>query len=140
MAYFIWAWVVRQRDVDVLQSQIPVAFGVAALVAASVESFAIYNKNMGLWPHSDCFVRESWWGPGRPATSIMLDRMILMPLCWLAILIFNGWTIIHLRGETRRILRSLSVKRLQMRLVRPRVKTTGLSGRRGWNEKACHPT
>lgn len=117
MAYFIWAWVVRQRDVDVLQSQIPWAFVVNGMVAGSIVVVSIYNRNLGLWPHSDCFVRQSWYGR-KPATNLLLDRMILMPLCWFAILVFNGWTIIHLRGEARRILRSTSVKRLQMRLVR----------------------
>lgn len=67
--------------------------------------------------HSDCFVRKSWWGPHTLATGVMLDRMILMPLCWLAILVFNAWTVVYLRGETGRFMALTSVKRLQLRLV-----------------------
>jgi hypothetical protein len=117
MAYLIWAWVVRERDVDVLQSRIPVAFVTTSLLCAGLTILPIYHKNFGLWPHSDCFVRESWWGPHKPATGVMIDRMILLPLSWLAILVFNTWTVIHLRGEMQRFLVLTSVRRLQMRLV-----------------------
>ena len=62
-------------------------------------------------------MRESWWGPGKPATGVLLDRMILMPMSWVVILFFNTWTIIHLRGETGHIMTLTSIKRLQLRLV-----------------------
>ena len=51
MAYFIWAWVVRERDVGTLQSRIPLVFGLAAAVSAGVTVIPIYNNNLGLWPH-----------------------------------------------------------------------------------------
>lgn len=142
MAFFIWAWVVRDRDVGMLQRQVPLAFALASLVSAGVTVIPIRNHNLGLWPHrygydaeskhrnlnpshtdtppplpSDCFVRKSWWGPHQPTTGVMLDRMILLPLSWLAILVFNVWSIIHLRGETGRFLTLTSIKRLQLRLV-----------------------
>lgn len=117
MAYFIWAWVVRDRDVDLLRGQIRWAFAVVAFVSAVATAFPIYNKNLGLWPHSDCFVRNSWWGPHTPATGVLIDRMILMPLSWLVILVFNTWIIVRLRSETGRFMVISSVKRLQLRLV-----------------------
>lgn len=43
--------------------------------------------------------------------------MVLMPISWVVILIFNMWTIIHLRGETGHFMTLTSVKWLQLRLL-----------------------
>ncbi len=117
MAYFIWAWVVRGKDVGVLQKQILWAFVTASLASAIVTLFPALNHNLGLWPHSDCFVRNSWSGSHFPAIGVMIDRFVLLPLSWLAIFAFNTWTVVHLRRQTQRLLALPSVKRLQLRLV-----------------------
>lgn len=51
MAYFIWAWVVRNRDVGALQRQIPWSFALAATISACVTAIPVHNHNLGLWPH-----------------------------------------------------------------------------------------
>lgn len=48
---------------------------------------------------------------------IQIDRMIMLPMSWAAILFFNASSFLHLRGEMQRFLRLSSIKRLQMRLV-----------------------
>lgn len=51
MAYFIWAWVVRNRDLGALQGQIPWAFALSAIIAACLTAVPAFNRNLGLWPH-----------------------------------------------------------------------------------------
>lgn len=117
MAYFIWAWVVRKREVGVLQSQVPWAFAGTVLLSAGLTMVPIYNRNLGLWSYADCFVRRSGFDPRRPAPGIIADRWVVLPLSWLAVLVLNGWTIYRLRRETRRLYELSSVKRLQLRLM-----------------------
>lgn len=37
VAYFLWAWIVRNRSLDVLQRQVPWAFGAVALFSAGLK-------------------------------------------------------------------------------------------------------
>lgn len=117
IACMIWLWIVRGKQVEVLQRYIPCVFTGAAVASAVATAVPILNHNLGLWSESECFVRRAWSGPNTPAPGLLIDRMVLLPGFWLAILVFNFSTVRRLRAETQRFYAVSSVKRLQLRLV-----------------------
>ena len=118
MSFTVWAWLVRQTEAGLLVRRL--GHALAGCIAASVliSVAPIVHGNLGLWDHNRCFVRRAWQGPGHtPLLGILLNRMVLLPLCGTTIIVLNGWTVHHLRKEAIRYHALESVKRLQTRLL-----------------------
>jgi len=78
----------------------------------------IVHSNLGLWPHSDCFVRQSWKTSREPMLGVLLDRMIILPLCWFIMVVYNCSTVDYSRRKSLQQYGGVhSIKRLQVRLV-----------------------
>ena len=118
MAYFIWAWIVRRRDVNMLLCRLWHALAVCMVLSALVIVAPIVNKNLGLYDHTGCYVRHTWSEVSHQyMLGVMLNRMVILPSCWLLILVLNIWTVQHLRMESRRYCALSSVRNLQVRLL-----------------------
>lgn len=118
MAYVIWAWIVHQKDMAVLTRRLWYLLPACSTVAAFLTLVPVINGNLGLWPNSDCFVRQSWKTPHEPMLGVLLNRMVVLPVCWLVVVILNCSTVRYLRREPLQYYGAVhSIKRLQVRLV-----------------------
>jgi len=75
----------------------------------------VFEQTLGLTPHSHCFLTTLWNKNGHPTAAYMLNRWIVLPICWFAVVGFNCATIYVLKKEARFLL--LSAQRLQLRLL-----------------------
>jgi hypothetical protein len=118
MAFCIWEWIVRRKDMDLLKRRLCYLLPTCMVLAAAMTTLPIVHKNLGLWPHSDCFIQQSWKTPHEPMLGILLNRMIILPLCWLVVVALNCSTVYYLRRESLQQYGGVhSIKRLQVRLV-----------------------
>lgn len=114
MAYFTWAWIVKQHDVDHLSRQFIFSCFIAAIFSSLITIVPILNGNLGLWPHGSCFIRKAWLSKHQPSVDILLARFIILPICWVGVVVLNCYTMLYLRHESRRYYALGSIKRLQV--------------------------
>lgn len=118
IAFLIWKWVVRQQGMAFLTRCLWYLLPACMLVAAVITAVPIAQDELGYWPHSDCFVRRSWKARHEPTLGILLNRMIVLPLCWLLVVVLNCSTVYYLRKEFSQQYSPVhSIKRLQVQLV-----------------------
>lgn len=118
MAFLIWEWIVRQKDMDLLTRRLCYLFPTCVVLTAAMTTVPVVHSNLGLWPHSDCFIRRSWKTSHEPMLGVLLDRMVILPLCWLVVVVLNCSTVHFLRKESLQQYGGVhSIMRLQMRLV-----------------------
>jgi hypothetical protein len=115
IAHSIWAWVVRQEPVAVLTRRL---WGWGVLMwLMGVGFFAVghFEHSIGLFPHSHCAIRVMWLSRTRPTVALLLDRMLILPTCWLYIVTMNLRTIRRLQSSGPNIRPSSSGRPLQVR-------------------------
>lgn len=113
LAWKIWSWIYRRQPVYRLQRILGYSFWACLAVATALTAVPVAQRSIGLTPHANCFLSSLYLRHHKPSLSFVLDRWIVLPICWLVVLLFNSWSIYVLRTETR----YLSAKRLQTRLL-----------------------
>jgi hypothetical protein len=113
IAYLIKAWV-RGEDLGLLHRRFVCCLVGCLCASAVLTAVPVSEQNLGLWPHSDCFVRRSWVSSRRPSNAILVDRMLLLPASWLFIVVQNATTIYRLRKDYSRTQLSSSGRPLQV--------------------------
>lgn len=114
LAWNIWSWVYRRKPVYVLCRQLPASVVLAVLLATGLALVPAFEKSVGLTPHSHCFL-HTFWKAESPTLAFIIDRWIVLPICWFFVAIFNIWTVHVLRKEARHL--PVSAQRLQTRLL-----------------------
>jgi hypothetical protein len=115
IAWKVWSWVYRHQPVYVLCRNLIYMTLVVVTVATGVTMVPVFERTLGLTPHSHCFLTTFWKKDGHPTAGYMLDRWVLLPICWFAVAGFNCATIYVLKKEARFL--PLSAQRLQLRLL-----------------------
>lgn len=115
IAWKVWSWVYRRQPVFVLCRNLIYMVVAIVVLATGLTFVPIFEKTLGLTPHSHCFLTTFWQKDGHPTAAYMLDRWILLPICWFAVVGFNCSTIYVLKKEARHL--PLSARRLQLRLL-----------------------
>ena len=76
IAYFMWSWVVRKAPVASLNRQVPCLL-VASVALSSLATLApISERNLGLRPHNNCWLRKVWKTETEPMVSTLIQRMV----------------------------------------------------------------
>lgn len=114
IAWKMWSWVYHRQPVYVLcRDLLPVALA-TCLLAAGLTLIPAFEGTVGLTRHSHCFLTTFWKKDGDAALAFLLDRWLLLPICWVLVAYFNISTIFILRKDERPL--PMSSRRLQLRL------------------------
>lgn len=111
----VWCWVYRRQPVYVLCRNLIYMVVAAVLLATGLTLVPILERTIDLTPHSHCFLTTFWKKDGHPTAAFMLDRWVVLPICWFAVAGFNLSTIYVLKREAQHL--PVSVYRLELRLL-----------------------
>jgi hypothetical protein len=79
IAWATWAWIVRRRSLGFINTILLWIIPMIVVASGLVLAVAIWEKNLGLWPHSNCFITRAWArhadGSLRPSLAIMVDKV-----------------------------------------------------------------
>ena len=115
VAWKVWSWVYLHQPVYVLCRNLIYMAGAVLILATGLTLVPVFEQTLGLSPHSHCFLTTLWKKDGHPTAAYMLNRWIVLPICWFAVVGFNCATIYVLKKEARFL--PLSAQRLQLRLL-----------------------
>lgn len=102
ISYSIFAWVVGRLPLPTLSARLPWLLGGTLILAMLDTSVPIIENDLGLRRFSSCYLaRTHRNGGSMPTFSILIDKIILLPLCCLLIAFFNIYTVVYMARKAR---------------------------------------
>ena len=112
MAWLIFAWVVRKDSMAYLNRRLRYFVVITLLVAFGLGFVPMLEGELGLMPHSHCFLSRVKDEQGYPTLSIIINCMIALGFSCALVILFNTWTVYVLHREGRHL--PLSTQLLQV--------------------------
>jgi hypothetical protein len=101
ISYTIWAWVVRRLPLPVLLRWLPRSLLASVLLGVLDTLPPMLEQNFGAVPQSSCYLLRAWRSGHTPMPSVLIDKMLLLPLACLVIAAFNFSTVRYMARKAR---------------------------------------
>lgn len=101
ISYTIWSWVVRRLPLPVLLRWLPRSLFASILLGALDTLPPMLEQNLGAVPQSSCYLLRAWRSGRTPMPSVLIDKMLLLPLACLVIAAFNVSTVRYMARKAR---------------------------------------
>lgn len=101
ISHSIWSWVVRHVPLPVLLKRLDWYLVATLMLGVALTIPPMIEQNLGVRPYASCYVLRSWRNRHMPMISVLIDKMITLPLACVTIATLNANTVIYMTRKAR---------------------------------------